>query len=187
MDSALIQREYDARSVGPSDIFAHLPRLHAESSRPGVTVIELGVRSGNSTSAFLLAAEQQGGHVWSVDIHAPNVPYWGHPRWTPIVGDDLDLGIMDELPDEADVVFIDTTHAYWQTLCELRRYWPLVKPGGVVLLHDVELEHPELAPPGDPAFPVRVAIDEWLNEAEGVASAEFVAGCYGLGVIRKAA
>lgn len=183
MDRALIESEFKARAAQPSDIYAHLPRLHAEASRPEVQIIELGVRSGNSTAAFLLAADEQDGHVWSVDVNSPNVPYWTCERWTLTIGDDLDL--IGELPDSVDVVFIDTTHAYQQTLDELRAYWPKVKPGGVVLLHDIELEHPEMSPPTDPPFPVRVAIDEWLTEAVGVADTEFVTGCYGLGVIRK--
>jgi hypothetical protein len=77
-----------------------------------------------------------------------------------------------------DVLFIDTTHAYAQTSLEIELYLPKVRPGGVVLMHDVELEHPELAP-GDAAFPVRRAIED-----AGL-SYELVSGCNGLAVIRR--
>jgi predicted O-methyltransferase YrrM len=173
-----VRAEYERRCVEPSDIFAHLPRLYVEASRPGVTVIELGVRSGNSTAAFLLAAEENEGHVWSVDIHPPRVPWHGHDRWTFLQGDDLWL--TSELPD-ADVVFIDTSHLYDQTQSELELYVPKVRPGGVVLLHDTELEQPDGAPPF-PRFPVRVAVDEYCQE-NGL-TVEYVPGCNGLGVIR---
>jgi predicted O-methyltransferase YrrM len=174
-----IRAEYERRCVEPSDIFAHLPRLYTEASRPGVKVIELGVRSGNSTAAFLLAAEEQEGHVWSVDLDPPHVRWTGHPRWSFLHGDDLWLA--SQLPDEVDVVFIDTSHLYEQTQAELEIYVPKVKPGGVVLLHDTELEQPESAPQF-PRFPVRVAVDEFCGE-NGL-SCEFVPGCNGLGVIR---
>ena len=176
----MIAGEYRARLVMWSDIQQHLPQLNAEASTGDCVVIELGVRSGNSTAAFLAAVEQHGGHVWSVDIHPPPVPWTGHPQWTFIAGDDLD--VADQLPDMVDVVFIDTSHDYVQTCAELEVYVPKVRPGGVVLLHDVELEHPDASPADDPPFPVRVAVTEFCDE-HGL-TPEFVSGCYGLGVIR---
>ena len=176
---SLISDEYDLRCGLNSDIQQHLPQLYTEALAGGVT-IELGVRSGNSTSAFLAAAEMNGGHVWSVDIVPPKVPWWGHNQWSVLVGDDLDLA--DDLPDDVDVLFIDTSHHYVQTQAELELYVPKVKPGGVVLLHDVELEQPDGCPATDPPFPVRVAVDEYC--AEHGLSPEYVGGCYGLGVIR---
>jgi predicted O-methyltransferase YrrM len=176
----MIAGEYQLRCQMRSDIVDHLPRLHQEACRPGVTVIELGVRSGNSTSAFLYAAEQNDGHVYSVDIDRAKLPWLGHARWTFMQGDDLDLA--DDLPDGVDVVFIDTSHHYGQTLAELDRYVPKVKAGGVVLLHDTELERPDGAPDQDPPFPVRKAIDEYCGKHDLIP--EFVTGCHGLGVIR---
>lgn len=179
-----IAEEYERRCVEKSDIADHLPRLYAEAVRyPGVRVLELGVRSGNSTAAFLWAAERVDGHVTSVDLQAPTVPTFWHdsPRWSLWVGDDLDLA--DVLP-ECDVLFVDTSHTYEQTTAELRAFWPKVRPGGVALLHDTELEAPE----GDgfqPPFPVRLAIDEFC--AANDLTPEYVAGCYGLGIIRKVA
>ena len=172
--------EYRARLAMWSDIQQHLPQLHTEASTGDAQIIELGVRAGNSTAAFLAAVEQHGGHVWSVDIDTPPVPWTGHPQWTFIEGDDLD--VADQLPDGVDIVFIDTSHYYVQTLAELEVYVPKVKPGGVVLLHDTELEAPWNFPAGDPGFPVRVAVVEYC--AEHGLTPEFVSGCYGLGIIR---
>lgn len=176
---SVINDEYMLRCSLTSDIQQHLPQLKAEAA-DAKRIIELGVRSGNSTCAFLAGVEQSGGHLWSVDIMQPRVPWWGHSQWTVLVGDDLDLA--DQLPDEVDVVFIDTSHHYVQTQAELELYVPKVKPGGVVMLHDVELERPDGSPATDPAFPVRVAVEEYCQE-HGLVP-EYVQGCYGLGVIR---
>lgn len=176
----MILDEYAMRCDLPSDIQQHLPRLHAEASGGDAIVIELGVRCGNSTAAFLAAVTEHGGHVWSNDLYPPPVPWTGHPQWTFIEGDDLE--IVDELPDAVDVVFIDTSHYFQQTSAELELYVPKVRPGGVVLLHDTELKHPEGRPWDDPPYPVRLAVD--LYCAEHDLEPEYVAGCYGLGVIR---
>ena len=54
---------------------------------PGVRVLEIGVRSGRSTSAWLAACPQVHGHLWSIDINEPEVPerwaecgYWTFAR-----------------------------------------------------------------------------------------------------------
>ena len=175
----MIRQEFELRCGLTSDIQQHLPQLREEAAG-AKRIIELGVRSGNSTTAFLAAVEESGGHLWSVDIVQPRVPWWGHSQWTVLVGDDLDL--EEFLPGDVDVLFIDTSHHYVQTQAELELYVPKVRKGGVVLLHDVELERPDGAPATDPPFPVRVAVDEYC--AEHGLEPEYVAGCYGLGVIR---
>lgn len=174
--------DYELRCGENSDIVDHLPRLHAEATRQGVQVIELGVRSGNSTAAFLAAAEANGGHVWSVDIAWPHVPqHWETSGlWTVAIGDDLDLA--EHLPDLVDIVFIDTSHTFDQTLAELYLYVGKVRPGGVILCHDTELERPDASPSTDPPFPVAAAIHEFTNDVGY--PVEWVTGCHGLGVIR---
>ncbi len=176
----MILDEYRMRCLVPSDIYEHLPRLYDEASHGYALVIELGVRSGNSTAAFLAAVTEHGGHVWSNDLNQPPVPWAGHEQWTFIEGDDL--AISDQMPRNVDVLFIDTSHHFQQTAVELELYVPKVKPGGVVLLHDTELEYPEDRPHTDPPFPVRLAVDLYCEE-HGL-TPEYVTGCNGLGVIR---
>jgi SAM-dependent methyltransferase len=174
--------EFERRRATWSDVVDHLPRLYSEASRArGSRVIELGVRTGNSTAAFLAAAEAVGGHVWSVDRHWPSVPEWWSrsTRWTCVVGDDLE--VADRLPSDVDVIFLDTSHEYDVTRRELSAYLPKVRPGGVMLCHDTDVEQPEEVH-GGPAFPVRRAIDE-VVAAEHL-HCEYVPGCFGLGVIR---
>lgn len=178
-----IFEDYEVRRSNSSDIVDHLPRLHAEASMDGVKVIELGTRSGNSTAAFLAAAEAHDGHVWSVDIEWTRLPecWYESNRWTYVIGDDCDPTIVDQLPDDVDILFVDTSHHYEHTLTELRLYTPKVKPGGVVLLHDTELECPLQMPADDPPFPVAAALKRYA--AEHGLTVEWVHGCYGLGVL----
>lgn len=168
---------FEQRCTEDSDIVGHLPRLFMEAAIGNAQVIELGVRTGNSTSAFLAAVEQHGGHVWSVDIVQPDVPWLGHPQWTLIVGDDRYTA--EQLPDDVDVLFIDTSHFYKDTLRELAMYVPKVRAGGVVLMHDTELGRQT---PREPVYPVRQAIERYFKRTPY--HREYVTGSCGLGVIR---
>ena len=168
-----------------SDIRDQMPLLYeAAAAYTGVKVLELGVRTGNSTTAFLAAAEEAGGHVWSVDVdppHAPGELWTGSGRWTFLQGDDLKIALPEESPGvplRPDVLFIDTDHTYEHTLAELRRYVPLVGEGGVVLMHDTLLtwDHRE--------YQVAKALDTYCAET-GRSWAEISEGRYGLGEILK--
>lgn len=166
--------DYQNRCAQSSDISLHLPFLH--ESAQGATVIELGVRTGNSTAAFLAA----GAEVWSVDVEPPAVPGEWHenPRWHFLCGDDLAPEVAAVLPAEVDVVFIDTAHTYEHTLAELRTYAPRA---GLVLLHDTQWM-PGGADAGSPVGPVARALDGYC--AETGLSWENRPGSYGLGVLR---
>lgn len=184
----MLRTEYEARAGQWSDIQGHLPTLHAAvSDRPGAQVLELGVRWGTSTACLLAAAEDVGGHVWSIDVAQPAVPDWWAATglWTLTIGDDLDPRVAAAQPATVDVLFIDTSHTYDQTTAELRLYVPRVRPGGVVLLHDVELDAPDRAQirPGgtDVPFPVARALDAFCSETGR--NWEARTGSYGLGVI----
>ena len=165
--SSTLMDDYRQRAEPWSDIQDCLERLYdAAVAYPQVSILELGVRWGTSTAMFLAAAEQAGGHLWSVDIATtPELEQvwerWetsGH--WTFILGNDMEI---DWAGAGWDVLFIDTSHAYDHTLAELRKYVPLVKPGGVVFLHDTKLEAPELVGPTLP-YPVARALDTFCAE-----------------------
>jgi len=135
--------DYQRRAAARSDLGHNLHILFGAAARyPACTVLEIGVGTGQSTTAFLAAAELTGGHVWSVDISASCLFLLEHAQsgrpapWTFILGDSADQAVTDRTPDKADVLFIDSSHAYAQTRLELERYVPRVRPGGMVLLHD---------------------------------------------------
>ncbi len=172
-----------------SDIQEYLPFLHDTArSYPGVRVLELGTRKGNSTLAFLAAAKDAGGHVWSCDItdvaRDPEgmLPWARLPYWTFVRGDDMRPAVRAALPAECDVLFIDTSHTYDHTLAELRAYMSRLAPGGAALFHDTKVyDWPGYGWTGDMP-PVARALSDYCEEA-GL-SWEELPGEYGLGVIR---
>jgi predicted O-methyltransferase YrrM len=179
--------EYRRRRNGPwTDIQDHLPFLYdTVRAYNSPDVVELGTRSGESTSAFLAALEAGGGgHLYSVDIDEPQVPaeWFTSSLWTFHQGDDLALA--DVLPPQFDVLFIDTSHTYEQTFAELQTFVPRVAVGGVVLLHDTQWLPPSvsLLKPGGPVtealnvFCAETGLD-WENRLSGP-------GWYGMGIIR---
>jgi predicted O-methyltransferase YrrM len=195
-----LEAEYQARVRAWSDIQGHLAwLLAAATSHHQPRLLELGVRSGNSTAALLLAADRADGHLWSVDAERPRVPSWWPMtgRWTLLVGDDLALAeeaAADPLPhprrqgwllpDQVDLLLVDTSHTYEHTLAELQAYVPRMRPGGLVCCHDVELVGHDQRGFGltGPDGPVRRALDDYCAAA-GL-SWEHREGSFGLGVIR---
>lgn len=171
--------EYERLTRTPSDIWEHLPtllslvhKLRAEH------VIELGTRTGVSTTALLYALEATGGRLTSIDIdEQPDIPPSDH--WTYIQGNDLDPSVVMEL-DEADLIFIDTSHEHMHTLRELNVYVNLIRRPGLIVLHDTELERPIGCPAG-PRFPVKTAVEEFCHENNYQWTND--PRCWGLGVI----
>ncbi len=181
--------EYARRlDAPPTDITLHLPRLFDTArgyAKP--EILELGTRRGESTCALLAAAEESGGHVWSVDVDPPDVPaHWaGSPLWAFTVAHDMEL----EVPAGygCDVLFVDTSHEFLHTLAELRKFVPLVRAGGVALFHDTEFGwEPQRYPrPGAVWHPVAAALDAYCYEHRPDMRWENHPGSYGLGVIER--
>lgn len=177
--------EYEARLETWSDIGGHMPFLRSTTASYGKpVVIELGVRSGQSTSAFLAAITEHGGQLWSIDVDAPQVPAHWHdlPCWHFLQADDVGQQARDWLPQVCNVLFIDTSHEFRHTVTELFLHVPRVRDGGIVLLHDTEW-----APDGDeqlaePGGPVAEALDAYCD-GTGLRW-ENRPGSYGLGIIR---
>lgn len=184
-----LQGELRTRLVPWSDIRGHMLTLRDAVRRyPGAVVAELGTRTGQSTSALLAGASAVGGHVWSVDSGPVDVPdWWVRTRlWSFLNADDMGDEAAEFIPAELDVLFIDTSHFYWHTLDELRRYVPRVRAGGVVLCHDTELSREQMAAylghsVDGPEFPVAQAIDDYCAET-GLKWTN-VSDSFGLGVI----
>lgn len=192
---------YQERMVQWSDIQEQMPLLRdvARSYKKPV-IAELGTRTGQSTSALLAGASASGGHVWSVDLDRVRVPPWWENSglWSFLVADDMSDEAAAWLPDELDILFIDTSHLYDHTLGELRLYVPRVRPGGTVLMHDVELTREQMLAPGymelgargGPQYPVAAALDtfcaeiglNWTRQTERPAPA-YDHPFYGLGTI----
>jgi len=175
-----LEAEWARVRTTPSDIVDHLVYMHALAvGMNAQRIIELGVRHGTSTVAWLHALNLTGGHLWSVDINLPPLGLGVGTSWHFIQGDDMDPDIRAQLPTDADIVFIDTDHLYGHTVLELEAYSKHVKPGGVIVLHDTELEWSPFDSAHTVRYPVRQAIQDWAGERD----VEWRSGCYGLAVI----
>jgi predicted O-methyltransferase YrrM len=176
------------------DIYEHLPTfVNAVEELKATKVIELGVRYGVSTIAWLYALEDAG-HLWSVDcsfpvaapgsdvnLLDPQGPLGVVSWWTFLLGYDSWEPVLDALPTEVDLVFIDTQHTFEQTLLELELYFPRVRSGGRIYLHDTAILTTGNAVTPQPDFPVKTAMEEFciLNDLKW----ENNPNCFGLGTV----
>ncbi len=174
----------DALCSKSSDIAGHLRYIYdlaiAEKAQ---RLVEVGVWTGQSTMALLLAAKATGGRLISVDVKdypdtRAQIETLGlSPWWIFRIADSLEY--ERNWYSEEDLILIDSCHAAGHTEAEFIAYGAHVKPGGVMLCHDVT------AP-------------EWAANLSAAASAlktaqpgrwrteEFFTHCNGLAVLRKA-
>ena len=141
--------EYQSRIKKWSDIQGHMEFLY-ERAQKYSTIVELGVRYGNSTSALLAACEtSKHGSLYSVDQEKPEVPEWWFDCgfWSFLIGNDIQ--IFNRLPAKIDMLLIDTRHTYSHTFAELILYGTRITAGGLICCHDA------LSPPAGVANALR--------------------------------
>lgn len=82
--------------------------------------------------------------------------------------------LMPEKSEAFDLVLVDGDHSYEGGKADLENVWPLVKPGGAVLFHDItHPSHPDL----------RRCFDEFVHSRR--APHQIITDDYGLGVAWK--
>lgn len=176
-----ISEQYESVVHEWSDVCSHLPRMvDLVVNLDAKHVIELGVRSGVSTRAWLQGLSVTGGRLTTVDLSpAPMLEHEG-VDWVHYEGNDQDLGLYENLFAErgpADVCFLDTSHTYEDTVRELALYWPWTKKAFV--LHDLYLDETGGTQPG----PVMQAVREFV-EREGLSFTAYT-DSYGLGIVTR--
>ena len=103
-------------------------------------ILELGVRDGNSTAPWLLAAKETGGMVHSLDLH-PTV--WQCPDAFKIYWKFIESDAIKFLEDcvdagtQYDLIYVDDWHAYRHVKRELELIEHMISPSGIVLIHDL--------------------------------------------------
>jgi hypothetical protein len=102
-------------------------------------ILEIGIGDGASTAAFLLGIEKNGGHLYSVDAESDHRLLYYHPQWTFIHADDETVASVLSRFQSAnlDILFIDASLRSETLKEDLWHYAPLVKKGGIVLVHDI--------------------------------------------------
>lgn len=115
-------------------------------------VVETGVARG-VTSRFILEAltGSRSGRLWSIDLPPPldrqlhsqigmAVPETLRPRWTYVRGSSRRrLGGLLARTGEIDLFVHDSRHSERNLLFELEHAWRALRPGGVVVVDDVDL------------------------------------------------
>src|SRR5271167_4678552 len=120
-----------------SDIAHYLPFL---ASMAHGNILEIGVRQGESTGAFLSGIKANGGHLYSVDIDDCSAVS-NDPNWSFLLVDSKNHNaVLAFIPKELDVLFIDGDHSREGYLNDLLTYSPLVKPGGLIISHDIDVQ-----------------------------------------------
>jgi predicted O-methyltransferase YrrM len=144
-------------------------------------VLEIGVRAAQSTRTILSAMNESNfGKLISIDIRDTTirVPENLKDRWTFILADSTKKTTVDLVNDVFyDIIFIDGSHEYDSIKKDYENYYPLLKTGGFMILHDICNKQC-----GVPQFwnelnvPNKITFN-WGRAAEGVVP--------GLGIIQK--
>ncbi|PZQ45823.1 MAG: hypothetical protein DI551_06300 [Micavibrio aeruginosavorus] len=111
-----------------------------EKNKP--VVVELGTWKGFSTTAFLQACHENGGHLYSVDIKDYSDVAAGNPQWTFIQNDSTDVqGIIGKAPklkDGIDVLLIDSYHIRHHVEKEFYNWAPYLNKNAIIFFDDVD-------------------------------------------------
>jgi len=106
-------------------------------------ILELGVRSGNTTLAFLSAAKQTVGLVESVDLNPTDFkcPEELKSSWKFHQSDSIEF--LENIPEGLiyNLVFVDDWHSYEHVAKELELLTPHVNRSSIILLHDLMHTH----------------------------------------------
>jgi len=125
--------------IGDSD--KHLLTLYSIAlSINAKNILELGVRHGSTTLPLLMACDITNGKLESIDLEETTFkcPKEFEKYWTFKKANALE--ILQEKANQKekyDLIYVDDWHSYEHVKQELEYIDQLVRPGSVVLLHDL--------------------------------------------------
>lgn len=127
--------------TGTGDSDKHLLTLFSIAlSIDAKSILELGVRGGATSLPFLMAAGLTNGYVESVDLNPTTFmcPEEYLDKWKFYQANALDiLKEKTENNTKYDLIYVDDWHSYEHVKEELEYIDRLVRPGSVVILHDL--------------------------------------------------
>ena len=130
----------DLTYTGTLDISQHLLTLYALTvSLKAKNILELGVRQGNSTFAFLLGLEVTQGALTSVDINETlslREKFENYKNWNYTISDSVLFLEKHQPITPYDIVFIDDWHDGEHVIKELNYIEKFITPSSLILLHD---------------------------------------------------
>lgn len=138
--------EVQAHARVPTDISDHLQRMYTESlKRQPSTIVEVGVRGGESTYVFERISEICDAHLISVDV-ADCSDVSDYEDWHFVQADGTKFGgefnswaDSNGVNPDIDILFIDTTHEYTETRAEIDAWFPHLSDESTVFFHDTNL------------------------------------------------
>ncbi len=139
--------EIRSHAMVDTDISDHLEAIFIESMivKPKL-IVELGVRTGQSTFVFERVAKLCNSFLLSVDIS----PQQRKTTWSKsafiqrddiLVADDFkSMCTKNNLEPKIDVLFIDTSHEYNHTKKEIAKWFPFLSERSMVFFHDANVK-----------------------------------------------
>lgn len=147
--------------------------LLASSLPAGAVVVEVGSFVGKSSVCIAGGLLAKGGELFCVDPfdstdvemyterrdnQARGTLYnrfientYQYPNIQPIRSFSLDAARMrGPIPDQIDMVFIDANHEYPSVVADIRAWVPLLRPGGILAMHDVYYPDDKFTPDHGP-------------------------------------
>ena len=140
------EKEIYLRSLKRTDINDHLLTMYRESIevKPSL-IVELGVRSGESTFVFERVAKRFNATLVSVDIEDCS-KINNYEKWFFVQSDDIEFAKGFErwckergIKPEIDILFIDTSHLYSHTKEEIEYWFPYLSKKAKVFFHDTNI------------------------------------------------
>ena len=100
-------------------------------------ILELGVQNGASTKKFLEICDKNKGHLYSVDIlDCSKVS--DNKNWTFIQSRDDNFNLIkSKIPNEIDILYIDSLHEANHVIKIIYGYYDLLKLGGMIFIDDI--------------------------------------------------
>ena len=100
-------------------------------------ILELGVQRGNSTKKLLKLCESNNGHLYSLDVNdCSNII--DNKKWTFIKSRDDDFEFVNtKIPNELNVIFIDTLHEAKHVENLIYNYYEKLIVGGYIFIDDI--------------------------------------------------